>query len=205
MLTPELDRALEWARRGDPEGFRQIYRRLAPTVSRVLWVLNPRDAEDLASETWMAVARDLSKFRGDASGLGPWILAIARNRHRDSCRRALRRPRSVPLSPAFDPPAGGDEEPATRLALSSATAEVLALIRRLPERQAEVIVLRVLAGLDVAEVAAATGQRPGTVRVLAHRGLRTLASYLEASPTEATRNFFRTCNAMGELDALRSS
>lgn len=205
MLTPELDRALEWARRGDPEGFRQIYQTLSPVVTRVLWVLNPLDAEDLAAETWMAVARDLSKFQGDASGLRPWVLAIARNRHRDLCRKAQRRPLSTPLRPAFDPPSAAEDDPAARLSLSAATAEVLALIRRLPDKQAEVIILRVLAGMDVAEVASATGQRPGTVRVLAHRGLRTLASYLEGSHSDATQNFFRTRNAMAELDALRSS
>jgi RNA polymerase sigma-70 factor (ECF subfamily) len=41
-----------------------------------------------------------------------------------------------------------------------------------------VIALRVIGGLDVARVAEVTGRRPGTVRVLAHRGLRRLAAEL---------------------------
>ena len=40
------------------------------------------------------------------------------------------------------------------------------------------VLLRVVAGLDVAEVAAITGKRPGNVRVLAHRALRRLAERL---------------------------
>jgi RNA polymerase sigma-70 factor (ECF subfamily) len=60
------------------------------------------------------------------------------------------------------------------------TAAALSLVRRLPPDQAEVISLRVLAGLDVTHVAMVTGKRPGTVRVLAHRGLRRLAALLAA-------------------------
>jgi RNA polymerase sigma-70 factor, ECF subfamily len=43
-----------------------------------------------------------------------------------------------------------------------------------------VVLLRVVAGLEVAEVAAITGKRPGHVRVLAHRALRRLAARLGA-------------------------
>ena len=209
MRTPDLDRALEWARRGDPEGFRQIYRSLAPTVSRVLFALNPIDAEDLASETWLAVARGLARFEGDASGLGPWILTIARNRHRDLCRQAMRRPQTAPLRPDHDPAGSDLSDPASAVALSASTAEALALVRRLPAAQAEVIVLRVLAGLDVAEVARVTGLRTGTVRVLAHRGLKALSAMLQPDtgrkPVATKESVFGSCNGMGELDALRSS
>ena len=65
------------------------------------------------------------------------------------------------------------------------TAEALALLARLPPDQAEVVALRVIAGLDVAHVAEITGRRPGTVRVLAHRGLRWLAA--ELAPSAAAR------------------
>ena len=201
MRTPELERALEWARRGDPDGFREIYRALSPTVARVLYALNPTEAEDLASETWIAVAKDLMNFRGDASGLGPWVLAIARNRHRDLCRKAKRRPVPAPLEQDFS--SDGDDDPGARLALAAATAEALALVRRLPELQAEVIVLRVLAGLDVGEVARITGQRPGTVRVLAHRGLRTLARHLRENETGPGNNSASGCNGADQPDAVR--
>lgn len=200
MRVPELDHALEWARRGDPDGFRQIYRALSPVVMRVLHALNPAEAEDLASETWMAVAKGLSGFQGDASGLTPWVLTIARNRHRDQCRRSGRRPATTALADGFDPPAPHCSDPAAVMQSSAETARALALVRRLPARQAEVIVLRVLVGLDVAEVARITDQRPGTVRVLAHRGLRTLSGYLaEGSATGGDT----ACNAQGTLDALR--
>ena len=61
------------------------------------------------------------------------------------------------------------------------TRAALALVAELPPDQAEVVALRVLAGLEVAEVARIVGKRPGTVRVLAHRGLRRLAERMEAA------------------------
>ena len=61
------------------------------------------------------------------------------------------------------------------------TEQAVALIGSLPVDQAEVLLLRVVADLDVATVAAILGKRPGAVRVLAHRGLRRLAERLDAS------------------------
>ena len=56
-----------------------------------------------------------------------------------------------------------------------ATQAVLATVAALPQDQAEIILLRVVAGLDAADVAAIVGKSPGAVRVAAHRGLRRLA------------------------------
>ena len=73
----------------------------------------------------------------------------------------------------LDRPATDDTAAAALDNLS--TEEALALIATLPSQQAEVIVLRVIAGLDVAQVARLIGKRPGAVRAAAHRGLRVLA------------------------------
>ncbi|MFZ4586113.1 MAG: sigma factor-like helix-turn-helix DNA-binding protein [Acidimicrobiia bacterium] len=52
------------------------------------------------------------------------------------------------------------------------------------EAQAEVILLRVVAGLDVNEVAAIVDRSPGAVRVLQHRGLQALAAALQTRVTQ---------------------
>jgi len=59
-----------------------------------------------------------------------------------------------------------------------ATKWAMALLSRLPQQQAEVILLRVVAGLDTEVVAEMLGRSPGAVRVAAHRGLRKLATML---------------------------
>jgi RNA polymerase sigma-70 factor (ECF subfamily) len=78
--------------------------------------------------------------------------------------------------------------PPARLPVSQDAAEVaierldtrsaVALVAALPALQAEVILLRVVAGLDTETVARMVGRSPGAVRVAAHRGLRRLAQIL---------------------------
>jgi RNA polymerase sigma-70 factor (ECF subfamily) len=58
------------------------------------------------------------------------------------------------------------------------TRSAIALLAGLPAIQAEVILLRVVAGLDTETVAQLVGRSPGAVRVAAHRGLRRLAATL---------------------------
>jgi RNA polymerase sigma-70 factor, ECF subfamily len=72
----------------------------------------------------------------------------------------------------LDRPAADDTVTAALEYISTETA--LALIATLPRDQAEIIVLRVVVGLDASAVAQIVGKSPGAVRVAAHRGLRTL-------------------------------
>jgi RNA polymerase sigma-70 factor (ECF subfamily) len=82
---------------------------------------------------------------------------------------------------ALTVPAGDPEELVlARLALD----ETLAAIRRLPPQQAEVLMLRLVAGLATDTIANITGTSPGAVRVAAHRGLKRLAGQL--SPAGVT-------------------
>ena len=68
---------------------------------------------------------------------------------------------------------------AAQLALDNiATESAIALLAQLPEQQADVIMLRVVAGLDTDVIAEMLGKTPGNVRVMAHRGLRKLEALL---------------------------
>jgi RNA polymerase sigma-70 factor (ECF subfamily) len=168
---------------GDEAAFVTLWRELHPPLRRYLAVLVPGWADDLASETWLDVVRGLDRFRGRQPDFRAWVFTIARHRALDHLRRESRRPASpVPTEYLLDLPAADDTAAA---ALESAgTAAALALLRGLPADQADVISLRVLAGLDVAQVAALTGKRPGTIRVLAHRGLRRLAAQLASTAAQ---------------------
>src|SRR4029450_1411604 len=72
------------------------------------------------------------------------------------------------------------DDPAATAMEGLSTRAALAEVATLPADQAEAIVLRGGAGLDVTRVAELMGKRPGTVRVLTHRGLRRLAERLGA-------------------------
>ena len=67
------------------------------------------------------------------------------------------------------------------------TEDALGVIARLPRDQAEVVMLRYVADLDVSRTAEVLGKSPGAVRVLAHRGLRRLEAMLgSARASEST-------------------
>jgi RNA polymerase sigma-70 factor (ECF subfamily) len=165
------------AQRGDEEAFRALYRAIHPGLCRYLRVLVGQDAEDVASEAWLHITRDLASFRGDLDGFRAWTATIGRHRALDHLRHQRRRPVAdapaewFPDRPAPDDTAGAAIE-------AQATDAALALIATLPRDQAEAVVLRAVVGLDAKAAAAVLGKRPGAVRTAAYRGLRALADRL---------------------------
>jgi RNA polymerase sigma-70 factor (ECF subfamily) len=152
-----------------------LYRDLNPALVRYLAAQAPGVAEDLASETWLGAARRLTSFRGDEKAFRAWLFTIAYHRLVEHWRQLHRRP-SVSLDPvgmaeysAPDDPEGEVVDAAIAVAAARRIAELLS------PAQAEVVLLRVLAGLDVDQVATVLNKRPGAVRVLQHKALRNLA------------------------------
>lgn len=164
------------ARLGEEWAVAAIWRDLHPRLLRYLRVTVPcGGVEDLASDVWLEVASGLGRFAGDRQAFLRWTFTICRRRVIDAGRREARR-RTDPVAPEVlelhAPKVDG--ELAGRLALDAA----LAHLSRLPRDQAEVILLRVVVGLDADSVGEILGRRPGTVRVLQHRGLERLAAVL---------------------------
>jgi RNA polymerase sigma-70 factor (ECF subfamily) len=178
----DLAAAVRSAQDGDEEAFRLLYRTLQPGLLRYLTVLVGADAEDVASETWLQIARDLHSFAGDP-GFRAWATRIARNRALDHLRRQRRRPAlPVPVEALADLPAA--EDTADRADEGLGTDAAIALIASLPRTEAEAVLLRAVIGLDAESTARVLGKRPGAVRTATHRGLRRLARLLaqEAAP-----------------------
>ncbi|MEU9131743.1 RNA polymerase sigma factor [Kitasatospora sp. NPDC048540] len=178
----DLAAAVQAARDGDEAAFRVLFRAVQPGLLRYLGVLvggRSEDAEDIASEAWLQVARDLGRFSGDSDGFRAWVATIARNRAMDHLRRQRRRPvADLPVEYLADLAAAEDTAGAALTTVT--TADALALIARLPRDQAEAVLLRVVLELDAESAARVLGKRSGSVRMAAHRGLRRLAGLLEA-------------------------
>jgi RNA polymerase sigma-70 factor, ECF subfamily len=186
MIGASFPEVLAAAQQGDEQAFAAIWRELQPAVLRYLRVAAPAAAEDLAADTWVSVVRGLDRFRGDEQRFRGWVFTAARHRAVDWHRQASRQPTAtLPIELLADRAAPDD--PAAEAAELQSTRAALALIAELPRDQAEVVALRVVGGLDVAEVARIVGKRPGAVRVLAHRGLRRLAQRLGAAGRPARR------------------
>ncbi|MGX6604940.1 RNA polymerase sigma factor [Micromonosporaceae bacterium Da 78-11] len=170
----ELADALHAARKGDESAFAVLWRTLQPAVLRYLRVVVGDTAEDVASETWLQAARDLHRFTGNPTDFRAWLFRIARHRAIDERRRAGRRPEH-PTDHTH--PGGHTRDTATEALERDSTTWALNLIATLPTDQAEAVMLRVVAGLDVPATAHVLGKRTGAVRVATMRGLRKLATH----------------------------
>ncbi|GLY01701.1 MULTISPECIES: RNA polymerase sigma factor [Actinoplanes] len=191
MVAPEdLGAVVRAAQTGDEDAFRQLYRLQQPVLLRYLRVLVGDDAEDVASEAWLQIARDLRSFAGDGDGFRGWTATIARHRAMDLLRAQRRRPQTGAPVEGLDGLRAGDDTAERALELVT-TDEAVALIATLPPEMAEAVMLRVVAGLDAKSTGLILGRRAGAVRTAAYRGLRQLAQRLTArdpKPPEQRRS-----------------
>ncbi|GAA0915678.1 RNA polymerase sigma factor [Streptomyces thermoalcalitolerans] len=175
----ELGEAVARAQEGDEEAFAVAYRIVQPGLLGYLRGLVGDDAEDVASDAWLQIARDLGRFRGDGAGFRGWTATIARHRALDHLRRQRARPRGAALEQdVLELP--GPHSTHDQALESITTEQALALLARLPRDQAEAVLLRVVVGLDGPAAARVLGKRPGAVRTATHRGLKRLARELGA-------------------------
>ena len=150
---------------GDRDGFAQLYHLYAPLVHGILLARVPRaEVDDLVQDIFFHAYRKLHTLR-DAAAFGPWIAMIARNRAVDFHRRSKE---TVEIN---DDLRGSDTH-------DSKAAEILELIRNLPEAYRETLVLRLVEGMTGPEIAARTGLTAASVRVNLHRGMKILRERL---------------------------
>lgn len=180
MIGAAFDATLAAAQDGDEAAFTRIFRDVQPTLVRYLRVVAPGAADDVAGDTWLHVVEGLTGFSGGEAAFRAWLFTIARHRAVDQGRRRARHP-TVTLEDS-----GAAERLTAPDAADTALARIgvraaLAMVASLPGDQAEIIMLRMVAGLDVQQVARITGKSPGAVRVATHRGLRRLASLADSA------------------------
>jgi RNA polymerase sigma-70 factor, ECF subfamily len=171
--TGVLDEALARASAGDEAGFLHLWRALQPPLLRFLRVIGCDDPEDIASETWLQVVRDLPRFAGGEEDFRRWLFTIGRHRAIDAARARSRRP-ATPVSTGLEILA--DHQLVEDQVLDGLSVrQAVALLAVLSRDQAEVVALRVIAGLETPDVAKILGKSAGAVRVALHRGLKALA------------------------------
>ncbi|MGH8981853.1 MAG: RNA polymerase sigma factor [Acidimicrobiales bacterium] len=151
-----------------------LYEQLHPALLRFLRRrVGPGAAPDVAAEVWVGLALAITDYGGTLPQLRALMFTIARRRVVDHFRRAERQVCTVPLDETLEVP---DKDDTETLAVDSLTTAhtVRWLAAQLPRDQAQVVLLRVVGGLDGHRVAAVTGKSAGAVRVVQHRALRSL-------------------------------
>jgi RNA polymerase sigma-70 factor (ECF subfamily) len=172
-----FDAVVEAAARGEHAALTELFRAYQPMLLRYLRNQGADVADDVASEVWIAVARNLPRFVGDEVGFRRWLFTIARCRLIEARRKQARQRTTAAPSEWLDRPGSqpGQGDPAAVVVDQLSAREAIeAVVAGLTPDQAEVVVLRIVAGFDVAEVAAIMDRSPSSVRVLCHRALHRL-------------------------------
>lgn len=175
---------LDGLRRGDATSVECVFVDLQPRLLRFLRTSEPKAADDIAGDVWLAISQGVGRFEGDLNGFRAWVFTIARRRLADHRRLAGRRATDPVDHELFERTEGAGDPADMVLTDLSAQESVDLITAHLSPDQAEVLLLRVLGGLDVAQVAEVMDRTPNWVRVMQHRGLRRLAFAL--APEESS-------------------
>jgi RNA polymerase sigma-70 factor, ECF subfamily len=183
LTEVDVEAMVRDARAGDSHALGRLYDTYRDRVARFATgrLGDPEKAEDVTSETFEAVCRNLRSYRA-GTDFEAWLFTIAHRRVADHFRRRYRR-QEVALEEASSPADGGQALSATLPAVAGPEeavlaaerrAEVAGAFRRLRPDQQEVLALRVLGGLSAAQVGEVLGKSEAAVRVAQHRALQSL-------------------------------
>jgi RNA polymerase sigma factor (sigma-70 family) len=182
----DFDALLAAVQAGRPSAWDRCYHWLAPAVAGYLRMQGAREVEDLTSEVFLAMFRNIGTFSGTEANFRSWVFVIAHRRLQDERRHRFRRPAADALDEgsierlgrsAAARGAGGDAEEEALRAIGTERAE--ALCARLAPDQREVVVLRVLGDLTVDQVAEVLGKSPGAVKQLQRRAFAAIRRLIE--------------------------
>jgi RNA polymerase sigma-70 factor, ECF subfamily len=170
---------VEAARAGDESAIGALYRAYHDLIYKYILyrVGSLTAAEDITSQVFLAMVRNLRRFEWQGRPFLAWLYAIAQKQVAFHHRSAGRAPAQVELDAAADlvgdsaGPHATAEERERRVRLAQA-------LDQLPESQREVVLLRYVLSLSLAETAAATDRSEGAVKQLQLRGLTTLRGLL---------------------------
>ncbi len=134
-------------------------------------------ADDVAQEVCLAVLRALPRYRDQGSPFAAFVYGIAAHKVADAQRAAIRDSAVTSTDAPLERPdaAPGPEQQAVATDLAR---RLSVLLKKLPEGQREIVLLRVAVGLSADEVGTIVGMTAAAVRVAQSRALarlRTLA------------------------------
>jgi RNA polymerase sigma factor (sigma-70 family) len=178
----QFDAVLAAARGGAPWAFERMFTALAPAVTGYLRAQGSAEPEDLTSEVFVAILRNLHSFQGDEAGFRSWVFTIAHRRLLDERRRRGRRPLPEPLT-ATAADAGREslaaDDVAGEIDRLLGAERVRALCDRLVPDQRDVLLMRLLGDLSIEQIAGMLGKSRGAVKALQRRGLAAVGRLLE--------------------------
>lgn len=180
MIGERFESVLAGARTGAEWAWTDLYQNFAPAVLGYLRAQRVPEPEDLTAEVFFQVVRSLGRFEGGEPDFRSWIFVIAHRKIIDDSRARKRRPSDPFAHESLESLSStGNVEDEALEQLSE--LYLRRLMVELTADQKDVMLLRILGGLTVPEVAAAMGKRPGAVEALQRRAVAQLRKRVKDS------------------------
>ncbi len=174
----EFGAVLGAAKAGQHWAVASLFQELQPRLLRYLRDRDRANAEDIAADVWEAIARGIGSFEGDESGFRGWAFTIARRRLIDQRRKTERRKTDLADDATLSAIPALESTDLAAIDRLSAQEAVALITASLSDEQAEVVLLRVVGGLDTGIVAEVMQRSESWVRVTQHRALKRVAERL---------------------------
>ena len=178
VMGEELDSAVAAASQGDRAALAQVLASIRPLVVRYCRARvgsaerGQHSADDVAQEVCLAVMTALPRYQDQGRPFMAFVYGIAAHKVADAHRSSARN-RSDPVADV--PEVMSLEDSPEEHALNAETSrQMKELLSTLPEKQREILIMRLVVGLSAEETAAAVGSTAGAVRVAQHRAIARL-------------------------------
>ncbi len=180
-----LDSVVAEAVTGDRDALREVLETIRPLVVRYCRARvgsaerSGLSADDVAQEVCLAAITALPRYRDQGRPFLAFVYGIAAHKVADA-HRAAGRNKSDPMD-VVPERLSGEAGPEQMAIDSESSARMATLLQILPEKQREILILRVVVGMSAEETAEAVGSTAGAVRVAQHRALARLKSEIVAT------------------------
>ncbi len=166
------------AQQGDKEAIGELYRQHVDVIYRYIWarVRDESTAEDLTALVFLKALEALPGYKPSGKPFLAWLYSIAYARIVDHWRKQERRT-EVPLEETL--PARGPQ-PDELLEAEADWIIAVDLLAQLTDDQQDVIILRFIGEMSLAEVAETVGKTVGATKAIQYRALASLVRMLEA-------------------------
>jgi RNA polymerase sigma-70 factor (ECF subfamily) len=173
---------VEGLQRGDPQAVEYVVRQYSPSLYRFIYyqLQDAMLAEDLVSEVMVRVIENVDRFVLGRATFQAWLFRIARNLVADQYRARKRRPQTsleglLEAEPGYEP-----GEPDRQIEVLLDREQLVAGLSAITDEQRQVILLHVIEGWELPQVAELLDRSLASVKGLYYRGVQSLYRALTA-------------------------
>jgi RNA polymerase sigma-70 factor (ECF subfamily) len=180
-----LDSVVAEAVTGNRDALREVLETIRPLVVRYCRARvgsaerSGLSADDVAQEVCLAAITALPRYKDQGRPFLAFVYGIAAHKVADA-HRAAGRNKSDPMD-VVPERLSGEAGPEQMAIDSESAARMATLLKVLPEKQREILILRVVVGMSAEETADAVGSTAGAVRVAQHRAPTKLKAEIMAT------------------------